>query len=301
METTLIEKKDNEQRFYDGLISQKNTVRTEVKLVTPEMAKNWMTGNTMNRRINKSYVTHYARQMVNGLWTLTGEPIIFSNSHKLLDGQHRLLAVIESNTPVEFLVVFNVQEECFKDINTGKNRTVGDIFSITGIKNYNNIAAGLRRYLGLINKQTPSPGTVEQTSVSLFQAKTTAKELIDIYYKNQVLYDEIYNYAEGFYRGTRLLRISEYFAYVTYLHLHKKHTLSSVLGFFSQLSTGKNISNNSIYLLREKLINNKSKKEKLGGQVINIFLIKVWNNYIKGKEIKQLKFDFEREGKPEFI
>lgn len=93
-------------------------------LITKEIADSMIAKNTQNyRQINWNNVHRYARAMKQGLWKSNGEPIIFDEYGLLKDGQHRLLAVLESGIPVKMLVVKGVSH----DINTfdeGRGRTV---------------------------------------------------------------------------------------------------------------------------------------------------------------------------------
>ena len=47
--------------------------------------------------------------MRNGLWELNGAAIVIDEFGNLIDGQHRLSAVVESGTTQQFVVVRNVR------------------------------------------------------------------------------------------------------------------------------------------------------------------------------------------------
>jgi hypothetical protein len=74
--------------------------------VTPDMATKWLEGNTHNRKLRQSHVDKYARDMKAGRWMATHQGIAFDEDGKLIDGQHRLWAVIESGCTVP-MMVFN--------------------------------------------------------------------------------------------------------------------------------------------------------------------------------------------------
>ncbi len=79
-------------------------MKTEVVLVTPEMAAEWLTRNSSNRPMRRNTVEHYARQMVAGEWQLTHQGICFDAHGSLVDGQHRLTAIVNAGIPVRMLV-----------------------------------------------------------------------------------------------------------------------------------------------------------------------------------------------------
>lgn len=68
--------------------------------VTPEIAKRWLTRNPRNRVARPATVARYARDMAAGKWHLDGSPIRFDATGTLLDGQHRLAAIIESEATI---------------------------------------------------------------------------------------------------------------------------------------------------------------------------------------------------------
>lgn len=98
--------------------------------ITPEAATNLLQFNTANRHLTQSTVDRYADMMRQGLWHYDASPIRFSRTNKLLDGQHRLWAVVESGTTQEFLVVTGLPDESFITMDTGKSRNFADILSI---------------------------------------------------------------------------------------------------------------------------------------------------------------------------
>ena len=97
--------------------------------VTPEIAKKWLKGNKQNRPMRKAYVRSLAESMQRGEWTLTHQPIALING-RLLDGQHRLEAMIQSGLDkVPMTVAFDVPAETFDVIDIGARRSHSDIFS----------------------------------------------------------------------------------------------------------------------------------------------------------------------------
>lgn len=120
----------------------KTRVSTQVETVTPEQATRYLEGNTHNRPIKGGTVDDYASQMKRKLWLLNGEAIVFDFTGKLLDGQHRLWACIESQTSFETVIVRGVDPDTFSTIDTGSKRSAGDVLHIAGIaKNEKTVAA----------------------------------------------------------------------------------------------------------------------------------------------------------------
>ena len=101
--------------------------------ITPELAQEYLKYNTENyRSINKFRVMSYASDMKNGKWQLNGEAIKFDVNGKLIDGQHRLQAIVSAGVPAEMLVIRDV-EEGVNLYGIGSNRSLGQIAKARGI------------------------------------------------------------------------------------------------------------------------------------------------------------------------
>lgn len=127
-------------------------METKVVTVTPEMARQWLTVNMKGQRnVMKSTVHNYARQMRNGTWRLTHQGIAFDELGELIDGQHRLNAVIEANIPVQMNVTYDVHRkpgEVFT-IDMGRKRTYSNVVQMSGIDDpvYKNCGTYVSAYI----------------------------------------------------------------------------------------------------------------------------------------------------------
>lgn len=108
----------------------------KVETVTPEIAAKYLKRNVDNyRKISKNKVRLYAEEMKAGKWQLNGEGIMFDETGRLKNGQHRLAAVLMAGVPVEMTVVRGVSD----DINiydVGANRTAVQIANASGYDNH---------------------------------------------------------------------------------------------------------------------------------------------------------------------
>jgi len=101
-------------------------VTFELKLITPDLAAEWLKLNTKNSDAeNRKY--SYARQMAEGIWGFSGQPIIFSDTNILLDGGGRLTGVVASNTPIISTIIYGVPEDAFKCMDCNKVRSAKDV------------------------------------------------------------------------------------------------------------------------------------------------------------------------------
>lgn len=96
--------------------------------VTAEQAKEWLKGNKLNRPIRKGYLHKLSEAMKRGEWTVTHQPIALSNG-RLLDGQHRLMALVDSGLQkLQMSVAYDADPATFDVIDVGINRSASDIF-----------------------------------------------------------------------------------------------------------------------------------------------------------------------------
>ena len=107
-------------------------VKSQVIYVTPEMAKQWLRSNTANRKPSQAAVKRWAEIMKAHSWKLCSDAIAFDVNGVLINGQHRLMAVIESGMTQPFLVVNNFPEDSKEACDIGKKRQLHEIMTIGG-------------------------------------------------------------------------------------------------------------------------------------------------------------------------
>lgn len=107
--------------------------RCNLMTITPVMASNWLEhANTNNRAVSESYVRLLARDMIEGRWKITHEGLAFDPHGMLLDGQHRLRAIITAGLPIQMHVWFNITPEALEVINGGRSRSLADRLRLGG-------------------------------------------------------------------------------------------------------------------------------------------------------------------------
>ncbi len=113
-------------------------VPTVVK-VTPEIATDWLDNRNLsenrpfnNRSVSTHIVDKYAEIMADGRWMLTHQGIAFDREGWLVDGQHRLKAVIVSGVAVELLVTPDCDPGTFAVLDTGFSRQASQLIPVNG-------------------------------------------------------------------------------------------------------------------------------------------------------------------------
>jgi hypothetical protein len=81
-------------------------MRTLEMTITPDMAATWLETSEGNRRIRQDHVNTLADHIRHGRWRLTHDPIAFDHNGKLVDGQHRLWAIVLAGKAVRAMVSY---------------------------------------------------------------------------------------------------------------------------------------------------------------------------------------------------
>lgn len=93
-------------------------------VVIPALAKQWLEKNTNNRNVNFAKVKKMAKDMREGHWDTTHQGIAIATDGTLVDGQHRLMAVVESGVTVRMNVTFNAPKS--QHIDSGNSRSMAN-------------------------------------------------------------------------------------------------------------------------------------------------------------------------------
>lgn len=112
-------------------------------MLTPERATALLEHNRLNRPVKDQHVKRIASQILNGKWRFNGDTIKISDDGGILDGQHRLWAIIEAKTTVETIIIRGIDRDAFATIDTVRApRSGGDTLSLMGVTRHRNIVAG---------------------------------------------------------------------------------------------------------------------------------------------------------------
>jgi len=116
-------------------------MKMQVESVGPEQALRWLAANPANRPINESLVKRYADDMKSGRWKTTHQGIAFDQAGMLMDGQHRLKAIIKANVTLQLVIFRDCDRETFDRLDAGRKRTAADALAIDGTDNARAVAA----------------------------------------------------------------------------------------------------------------------------------------------------------------
>lgn len=108
------------------------TETVEIIEITPEMATEMLGHNTGNRNIKASGVRRYVDDIENDRWIFTGDSIRFDSTGRLLDGQHRLTAIVRTGRTMRAIVIRGLDPKAQEAMDLGIGRSTGDLAGTSG-------------------------------------------------------------------------------------------------------------------------------------------------------------------------
>lgn len=124
------------------------TISTSVERIDSKKAAKLLELNTDNfRNMDKQRVAMYRNNMKNGTWRFNGDAIRIDINNVLLDGQHRLKAIVESDTEQEMIIIRGLEPECRLTIDRNKPRLVSDEVKNRGIKSATSVTAAVKKII----------------------------------------------------------------------------------------------------------------------------------------------------------
>ncbi len=124
------------------------TPTTTVVNITPTQAAEWLSKhNSHNRTMREGKVAAYARDMAAGAWVFNGDSIRFAPDGTLLDGQHRLAAIMRAEVTIPSVVVWGIDPEAQDTMDIGAHRALRDQLMLHGELNSRELGAIARRAL----------------------------------------------------------------------------------------------------------------------------------------------------------
>lgn len=130
-------------------------MKTSTVLMTPEFARTLLKSNSINRKIRPTWVKALVEIITRGEWITTHQGIAISEKNNVIDGQHRLIAISESNIPVTVLLSTECKEETFMAVDRGVTRTIADVTHFS--KKTSEVLTGLYKFIngGASSKASP--------------------------------------------------------------------------------------------------------------------------------------------------
>ncbi len=253
----------------------KRSISARLVTITPQLAEKWLKKNTHNRGVVNARVDQYAADMRRGEWRVNGETIKLAADGRILDGQHRLMAVLEAGVEIQSLVITGLEDAAQETMDQGRARSLADVFKLRGEK-YSNPLATSSRILALYEMYGQIVQPAYEAPPSIMQASRALE-------RNPELRDSV--------AFVYLLRKP----WMPSSHMGALHFLFATADaeaandFVTKLSTGEELHRaHPIYVLRELLMTAHMERNPILQRHQLALIIKAWNAYMDGEEITRL-------------
>lgn len=253
-----------------------------VETITPLQAARWLETMGTNRKISKTTVARYARAIGAGEWLLNGEALKFDTNGQLIDGQHRLSAVVQANRPIQAVVVRGLNGRSFETFDSGKGRSIPDILSIYGY-NYCIVLAGATRaaYIHKLRGKPVMSGrdtmTVSSSTILSFLRETPERE-------NRLVLAA----AEGSKRAVRGTFYGPTTAAYMWMVTHLADPVLADEFFAAFENTVRD--DHPVSLLVNRIAVDRTKKSYMSREESLALCIKAWNAFSQNLPLKLLKY-----------
>ncbi len=255
--------------------------------VTQAQAAHWLERNTHNRTVSDDVVMRYARDMKEGRWVENGETIKLATDGTILDGQHRLYAVLEAAVPVKMLVVSNLPVAVQDTVDTGKARSFGDVLAIHGTAYSSAVAGGARWWHWYLNERArhSEPRMYSHGELSATVEKQTPW---------------LPEAVQTMYGSTKAIKLARPSILAFVFSGAWRTDAERAMAWLTALDNGVGLTaRNPAFTLRERLIAFSQAKARVPNIIVATFVLKSWNVYSKGGSYSHYKMT-EGEKFPEF-
>lgn len=262
-------------------------MQIEIVTMTPEWATEILSRqNTNNRTMRGAIVRKYAQAILHDEWQLTQQGIAIDKNGVLLDGQHRLAAIVRAQKPIEIAMAMDCDPGIFKVLDTGATRKASDVLHMQGAK-HRTVAATAIKQLILYRQ---NPDKVWRGS-GIFNVSHA--EISEFYERHSTQVDRSTEIASRSYSAFRQLNKSSIATFVM-LTMEKNYRMAVVEYFMEKISRGVDLGNDSAILKYRALLMNgnllkDSRTISNGGQLHINALIKVFNLTVNDVVVKQFK------------
>lgn len=213
----------------------------KIEMVTPTKAKQILAKNTNNRNMSERSLNHYARQIESGQWEDNGDTICFREDGVLMDGQHRLEAIVKTNKSLECIMVYGLKKSAMATIDTGRVRKVADHLKLYGFKMHAHASVAAACVI---------IGQFKKGKYTEMRERQTAAEAIAYIKENPDFLEQ----ANEVYSNVELSRLMTPSVLIATYYLFSKIDRRKAAEFFEKLRTGEHLGTTSpILKLRNQL------------------------------------------------
>ena len=147
------------------------------RIITPADAQKLIEHNQHNRPIRDRHVARIANEIKLGRWKFNGDTIKIADSGDVLDGQHRLWAIIMADKAVETILVNGIGRDAFATIDTiRQSRSGADVLALNNVQRYRTVMASGLSWLIRLRRNVMIDWKAPENKVENSDIETAVKE-----------------------------------------------------------------------------------------------------------------------------
>ena len=255
-------------------LSASQTLTVEAVQLDPTMAMELLAANTNNRTVAAYVVDKYSRDMKAGVWRVNGQTIKIGKSGRLLDGQHRLHAGLQSGVTFPAIIVRGLDEGVFETFDLGARRSLADVLIDRDESNTSTLAAALRQVW-----------LIENDLLTSQNASPTIAEMLETLDRHPAIRESV-----RFASRVKHVTAPTLVVALHYFFTQKDSMLADT--FVDRLIDGSGLGPKSpILKLRDQLMRARNEKKfKQSDPERAAWIIKAWNAFAEGRSLDHIKW-----------
>lgn len=251
-----------------------NGLRMEVVRITPEIAEDWLGKNLHNRKLSASQVERLAQAIMRDEFEFNGEPIQFDKKDRLLNGQHRLAAVVQAQRSIDSVVIHGLPSSVQETMDTGVRRNLSHVLELRGEGSAGHLSSVLRHIWKYENRSLPSARNYP-----------TNKEALGLLERDPEIRESL---RKGWTLSPHIPGLSQTQTAALY-HICSRIEEEDAEFFFDRLADYQGlVEGDPIYVLRKTLERLSLQPRRPTNAHVFAITLKAWNAYRKGEKISIL-------------
>jgi hypothetical protein len=250
--------------------------------ITPVKAAIMLKSNPNNRNLNHDHVAFLASQMAKGNWAENGQSIVMDFHGNIVDGQHRLNAIVQSGKSINMLVVSGVNPKTINTIDTGRSRSASDVFTLKGVKNAHTISSIMKKVIAweAENSHTVAGGARWHNG-----SAPSNDDVYNRYLRNSEDFQWVFRKV----RSRAIAGCAESQAGCALAVLLQKHSKSSVEEFVDKIKNGGDYAKSPTHFLSGWVRSRRESDIKTARNEQTFAIIWAFEKWLGGQEMKMIK------------
>lgn len=231
---------------------------------------------------SEASVRRYAAMMEAGEWRVTSDAVAIDVKGNVINGQHRLAAVVLAGKAVPFVILYGTDPDAFDVMDNGKRRSAADTLAVMGFPNATTtgyICRVLANYIDAGCALRPSTPKLAQEN---HRVRLVAEAYPDV--------RDSAHFARTLTDGLSGIASASMFGFLHFLATRAGHG-AAFERFATCIATGLNIEpNTGAHRLRDRLVSVALSKQKITEAEALALTVKAFRADLASRPVKQLWF-----------